>query len=226
MSNKTLSKYKYRKIASESLRNALRLHKDSILLYANDSFPSSFQLSVLSLEEFAKAKWVDRVFDIISTNDGFPKEGTAEYEGHVQFEQKWLKLLYKHPEKQLAFIGQEIFDYKPDFVTKVRERKLEFQKQQAVYVGLDRSKGKIDTESRISIPTKKIKQKQAKEMIALVNHEFVEIYNLIQKNGCYWSDWDMDEIIGEDQYGVIFRWPHKTDIKSKKWMKKNFAKIS
>ena len=224
MSRKALSKYKYKKIASESFRNSLRLHKDSMLLYAHDSFPSSFQLSVLSLEEFAKAKWVDRVLGIISTNHGFPKEGTLKYDDHVQFEQKWLKLLYQHPEKQFAFIGQEIFDYKPDFVSKVKEKRLEHQKQQAVYVGLDRSKGKIETESQISIPSKKIQQKHAKEMIALINYEFLEIYNLIRKNGGYWFDWKMDEVIAEEQYDIIFKWPHKTDIKSKRWIKKNHAK--
>lgn len=51
-----LSKYKFRKIAEESLKNALRLHTDSTLLFYHGSFPSAFQLSVLALEELAKAK--------------------------------------------------------------------------------------------------------------------------------------------------------------------------
>lgn len=41
-----ISKYKLNKIATESLRNTIRLHFDSILLYRNGSYPSAFQLSV------------------------------------------------------------------------------------------------------------------------------------------------------------------------------------
>ena len=41
-----LSIYKFKKLAIESFKNGLRLHFDSILLYRNQSFPSSFQLSV------------------------------------------------------------------------------------------------------------------------------------------------------------------------------------
>ncbi|NIE63033.1 AbiV family abortive infection protein [Burkholderia sp. Ax-1719] len=55
----TLSLYKWKKLGKESLLNALRLHRDAILLFKAGSFPSAFQLSVLSLEEFAKAKWVE-----------------------------------------------------------------------------------------------------------------------------------------------------------------------
>ena len=54
-----LSIYKFKKIATESFKNGLRLHFDSILLYNNKSFPSAFQLSVLALEEFSKSYWVE-----------------------------------------------------------------------------------------------------------------------------------------------------------------------
>jgi len=57
-----LSPYKYKRIAEESLRNALRLHGDSIQLFTARSYPSAFLLSVLALEEFAKAKWVDHYY--------------------------------------------------------------------------------------------------------------------------------------------------------------------
>lgn len=221
-----LSRYKFKKIAAESLRNALRLHEDSITLYKNGSYPSAFQLSVLSLEEFAKAKWVDHFYDAQITNGGFPKKGEAGYEKYVKFEQGWLKLLYLHPEKQFAFIGREIFDYAPSFVLKIQNRKLEFQKQQAVYVGLERSKGKVDTSSRISIPTKKIKKENAKQMISLLNYEFVEVHDLIVKNECYWGICEMDEIINEQDYPILFRWPYRTGLKSSKWYKVHLAKYS
>jgi AbiV family abortive infection protein len=221
-----LSEYKFKKIATESLRNAIRLHKDSIALYKIGSYPSAFQLSVLSLEEFAKAKWVDHYYYSTITNNGFPKKGEEEYEGYVKSEQGWLKLLYLHPEKQFAFIGREIFDYAPSFVTKIQEKQLEFQKQQAVYVGLERSKGKVDTSSRISIPTKKIKKETAKQMISLLNHEFVEVHDLIVKTECYWGIWEMNEIINEQDHPILFRWPYRTGLKSRKWNKVHHAKNS
>jgi AbiV family abortive infection protein len=221
-----LSEYKFKKIAEESLRNALRLHEDSITLYRNASYPSAFQLSVLSLEEFAKAKWVDHYYYSTITNDGFPNKDEDGYEEYVKFEQAWLKLLFLHPEKQFAFIGREVLDYAPSFVSKIRDRKLEFQKQQAVYVGLERSKGKVDTSSRISIPTKKIKLETAKQMISLLNHEFVEVYELIVRNDEYWGIWEMDNIINEQDYPILFRWPYKTGLKSGKLCKAHLAKNS
>ncbi len=214
-----LSEYKFKKIAEESLRNALRLHEDSIVLYKNTSYPSAFQLSVLSLEEFAKAKWVDHYYYSTITNGGFPKKGESGYEEYVEFEQGWLKLLYLHPEKQFAFIGREIFEYAPSFVSKIQDKKLEFQKQQAVYVGLERSKGKINNSSRISIPTKKIKLETAKQMVSLMNHEFVEVHDLIVRNDGYWGIWEMNDIINEQDYPILFRWPYRTGLKSRKWNK-------
>lgn len=224
MSVKGLSKYKFKKIAEESLCNALRLHEDSILLYNNESFPSAFQLSVLALEEFAKAKWIDYYYYSAITNNGFPKQGDAEYEEYVKFEQRWLELLYLHPKKQFAFIAREIFDYAPSFVSKVEEKRLEIQKQKAIYVGLERSKGKINTLSRVSIPTKKIKLANAKQMISLLNHEFLEVYDLVTKNDGYWGVWEMDGIINENDYPILFTWPYKTSLKSRKWNKIHHAK--
>ncbi|OGU19424.1 MAG: hypothetical protein A2X85_11340 [Geobacteraceae bacterium GWF2_54_21] len=219
MQIKGLSKYKYKKIAEESLRNALRLHVDSILLFKHGSYPSAFQLSVLSLEEFAKAKWVDHYYYSTITNDGFPKKGDEGYDKYVEFEQNWLRLLYSHPEKQFAFIGREIFDYAPSLVSKIQENKLESQKQQAIYVGLERFKSKIDTASRVSVPTKKIKKETAKQMISLLNHEFVEIHDLILRTDGYWGIGEMDEVINKKDYPMLFWWPHKTGLKSRKWNK-------
>lgn len=122
-----LSKYKYKRIAEEALRNALRLHADSILLFSAGSYPSSFQLSVLALEEFSKAKWVDHCFYSSVTNGGFMDSKS---------EQAWLKLLYSHPEKQFAFVARDLFEFSPKLVRFIKTKKLEHKKQQSVYVGL------------------------------------------------------------------------------------------
>lgn len=92
-----ISKYKLNKIATESLRNTIRLHFDSMLLYENGSYPSALQLSVLALEEFSKANWVDHYIWSSETNEGYPD---------AEFEQEWLTLLYLHP-KSSGTLWQE-----------------------------------------------------------------------------------------------------------------------
>ncbi|TWX63349.1 AbiV family abortive infection protein [Colwellia sp. C1TZA3] len=212
-----LSEYKFKKIASEALKNSIRLHKDSILLYKNSSYPSAFQLSVLAMEELAKAKWVEHYYTSSIYNDGFPDE---------KFEQDWLKLLYFHPEKQFAFVGREVTDYSPKFVEKIRSKELEQQKQQATYVGLSRKKRAIDVDSRISIPEKQISQNSAKQMISLINHELMQIHNVCEQSDGYFDIWEMNLIINEDDHPILFRWPYKSGLKSRKWNKVSRAKYS
>ena len=103
-----ISKYKLNKIANESLRNAIRLHFDAILLYGNASYPSAFQLSVLSIEELSKANWIDHYIWTSETNEGYP-DAKSEHE--------WFKLLYLHPEKQWNFVARETSDFSPKFIT-------------------------------------------------------------------------------------------------------------
>ena len=206
-----LSPYKYKRIAKESMRNALRLHGDSILLFTSGSFPSAFQLSVLALEEFAKAQWVDHCFYSSMTNEGLPDD---------ESEQGWLSLLYSHPEKQFAFVARDIFEFSPKLVQFIKSKKLEKKKQQAVYVGLERHKGKIDTTSRISTPMR-IKEPDARQIISLVNQEFIDIFNLIAQNdGCFRIP-ELDTVINPNEHRFIFTWPHKSGLKSRRFRKQH-----
>jgi AbiV family abortive infection protein len=204
-----VSQYKLVRIAIESLRNSLRLHFDSILLFENDSFPSAYQLSVLSMEEFAKAKWVENYVWSSLTNSGYPD---------AKFEQKWLKLLYSHPEKQWAFLAREVFDYSPKFADFIKKRKLEEKKQNATYVGLSRSKGSVDTSSRVSTPNR-IKEKDAIQLISLLNHEFTEIYKMIEVQEMYFDIEEMDNLIDKNIYAKLKEWPYNTGLKSRRWSK-------
>jgi len=215
MKVKGLSKYKYKRIAEESLRNALRLHLDSILLFEKSSYPSAFQLSVLSLEEFSKAKWVAHCYDAMVTNGGFPTQNDDYYDEYLKDEQSFLKLLYNHSAKQFSFFVRELWSYSPKFIAKIKDKKLDLEKQQATYVGLDRLKRQVDTSSRISIPHKKINRDKALEIISLLNHEFIEIHGLVEQNEYYWGCIDsMDKIINNEDYPEIFNWPFKTNLKS------------
>lgn len=159
-----ISKYKLNKIAIESFRNALRLHFDAILLFNNGSYPSAYQLAILSLEEFSKAEWIDHYVWTSKTNDCYSS---------AEEEHEWLKLLYLHPRKQWNFVAREWQYYSPSFLDFVQNGKLEHKKQNSIYVGLARSKGKVDTSSRISTPSK-IKQTDAKQIISLMNTSFIK----------------------------------------------------
>lgn len=203
-------------MASEALRNSLRLHFDAILLFENGSYPSAFQLAVLALEEFGKATWIEHYVFISETNEGYPDEA---------FEQEWLSLLYKHPEKQGAFLRQEIFDYSPAFADLVKNRKLEEKKQQAVYVGLSRTRRGVDITSRVSTP-RRIRQKDARQIISLVNAEFLEVCKrLADDDDMHFDIAAMDDVFLDDTiYMRLLKWPHRTRLKSPHWSKVWFAR--
>jgi AbiV family abortive infection protein len=200
-------------MASESLRNTIRLHLDSVLLYENESYPSALQLSVLALEEFSKANWIDHYIWSSETNEGYPD---------AEFEQEWLKLLYLHPKKQWNFVAREVDDYSPKFISLIQSRKIEEKKQNAVYVGLPRlKKGKIDTNSRISTPFR-IKKNDAKQFISIINDELLRICARIEEDEFYFEGGNgMDEVFDYEIYNKLLNWPHKSGIKNNGWRKKN-----
>lgn len=209
----TLSRYKFKRLARESLRNSLRLHSDAILLYGNSSYPSAFQLAVLALEELAKAKWISHYYYSSITNEGF---------SDANFEQPWLTLLYSHTEKQYAFLAREVFDYSPKLVKFIKSKKLELKKQQSVYVSLDRMKSKIDVAGRISIPDR-IKDKDARQLISLVNNEFLEIFQGVLANEEYFGIEEVDNVINSEEHQFLFIWPYKTGLKSRHFLKQHIA---
>lgn len=205
-----LSKYKFKKIAVESLKNGIRLHFDSILLYKNHSFPTSLQISIIALEEISKAKWVEHYYYSSITNCGFPEK---------KFEQKWLNYLFIHPKKQAAFFAQNIFEYSPRFVEFAHSGQLENQKQKATYVGLEkiRKDRKVDVNSRISIPSK-VKKASAKKLISLLNDELIDMCKSKLLQDSYFGIQEMDDIINNSLLENLMQWPYKSGIKSSKWI--------
>jgi AbiV family abortive infection protein len=202
----TLSLYKWKKLGKESLLNALRLHRDAILLFNAGSFPSAFQLSVLSLEEFAKAKWVEHYYYSSITNCGFEE---------AESEQKWLKLLYIHLQKQYAFVARDMFEYHPSLVEFIKNGGLERRKQQAVYVGLDRDRKTVHVRDRILLPSS-VKQKEVKRMISWINAEFIFIHKTLALYEQYFGINEMDEVMLSPSASVIFEWPYKSRVRSPK----------
>ncbi|MFA5095681.1 MAG: AbiV family abortive infection protein [Candidatus Paceibacterota bacterium] len=162
--NKNLNLKKIEKISTLAFDNGLRLHFDSILLFFNKSWPSAFHLSILAMEEFGKAKWCDSFVFYTS-----PLENRDAEE-----ENKWLKLLYNHREKQCAFIEEEIFNYPPKFFDLVKGGGLEKAKQYATYVGLRKNKDKIEISGKIYYP-QRIRKEKSKRQITLINDYLLDL---------------------------------------------------
>lgn len=199
-----LSTYKFRKLATESFKNGLRLHFDSILLFENESYPSAFQLSVLALEEFSKSYWVEHYYYSSITNDGFPDK---------DFEQKWLNLLYFHPKKQRAFFGWGVSrDYSSKFIKSIENGELELRKQKATYVGLSKQKNEVDVNSRISLPTR-VKNKDAKQMISLLNDYLMDMFDMKEFYEVHCDITDKDELLNEELKNKLEKWLYKSGLR-------------
>ena len=54
MKTKAVNSHKIERMSVLALKNAIRLHSDSVVLFNNRSYPSAFFLSVLALEEIGK----------------------------------------------------------------------------------------------------------------------------------------------------------------------------
>lgn len=199
-----MSVYKFKKLSTESFRNGLRLHFDSILLYNNQSYPSALQLSILALEELSKSYWIEHYYYSSITNEGFPD---------VEFEQKWLKLLYVHTKKHQAFVGWGWeFEYKDAFNEALRDGSIDQLKQTATYVGLERNKGKIETRGRISLPSK-IKSKDAQKIISVLNDYLLDRCDMKKYYEYHFEIDEKDKLLNDELYSKLEAWNHHSKLR-------------
>ena len=187
-----------------ALANAIRLHFDSILLFKKNSFPTSLHLAILALEELGKAQELNHYYWTSKVNSGLlpPNE-----------EEKYLKLYYSHHWKQGAAIKRDMFNYSPNFISLIDERKLEQKKQASIYVGLPLKNGKIDYKSRIKTPFS-IKKSEPKKIISLNNDILLEMcfYNLAQDG--FYDVIGMDNLIDKKLQSKLKKvWTYKSGIK-------------
>lgn len=204
---------KFYRLSTEAIKNALRLHFDSILLFNNESFPSSYTLAVLALEEISKSDWIDHYVEVSTTNHGLPEPDGKE-------EQDWVKLLYMHTKKQFAFVNQQYDSLDPSFYEFVASSKLENSKQQSIYVGLERSKGKINTKSRISLPDQ-IKSSDAKKIISLNNEVIIAQCRRNIIHDYYYGPYEKFELLNEEMMDKLRKtWKYKSGIYGKNFKRK------
>ena len=204
--SKSRRRKKFERFSTEAIKNALRIHLDSILLFNNKSYPSAYHLSVLALEEIAKSDWIDHYVETTTTNHGLPEPDGKD-------EQEWIKLLYIHRRKHFAFINQQFHFLSREFYDFADSAKLELKKQKAIYVGLERSKKGIDTKSKISKPINQLKENDAKKIISLNNQVLKNqcIRNI--QNGFYYGPYEKYQILNQEQLTDLDeKWNFKSRI--------------
>jgi len=194
------------KMEGLSFKNALRLHFDSMLLFESKSYPSSFFLSVLAQEEIGKVFLLED-FIFRSSIERMSEE----------WEKKWINMFYKHPTKQWNFFlgGGSEYSFDKDFTKKVYSGKIEIDKQNSVYVGLDRKKGIINMKGKINSPFN-IKRKKARDQIIVVNDFLLELILLTVGNYGGLDNEDVNKLINKKLYKKIkFLWKHKNQKTSR-----------
>lgn len=211
--SKTRRISKFERLSTEAMKNALRLHLDSILLFKNRSFPSAFNLAVLALEEISKSDWIDHYVYTSTTNNGLPEPDGEE-------EQQFVSYLYIHTKKQAIFVNQQYHEICPSFYKYVQTNKLEYKKQKSIYVGLDRAKGKINTKSKISIPTQ-TKETDAKKIISLNNEVIIAQCKRNIQNEFYYGPYEKYKFLNANMVDNLSKkWKHKSGIYGKNFKSK------
>ena len=179
-----LNENKLRKAEIEAFKNGVRLHLDAIKMFENKSYPSSYSLSVLALEEFGKQRLIDDiVFHYIEHKNEF--ENDKQF---FDFCKDFEKGLLSHSLKQGFAISDDFpfmkgynrmqkgYLYKM-FNHKKRRKLIDDWKMRSIYVGFENSslKGKIQT------PISFITRKRATEQITAINDYLINFIIFIRQ---------------------------------------------
>lgn len=158
------------RLAAAAFLNACRLHRDSVLLYRNSRYPSSFQLSVLAQEEIGKTFRLEDFIFRVRLGEHDPDESWPEL----------LKDLLSHSRKQFWFTKQEFDRVLPGrplggprifrLMDEALAGQMERRKQDAALVGLTRDdRGKPDPRGRIVRPDVRVGERLAAEQLTRVS---------------------------------------------------------
>ena len=163
MKSNLINLKKIEKMAYLALKNGLRLHNDSILLFKNKCYPSAYFLSILALEEIGKFFLLED-FWWHSKIDGRMDKKTEE---------EFIKLIYMHRPKQSSFANNTDGLFPMSIFSKsLFNGDIEIKKQNAVYVGLPRNKRKINIKGKINSPINISKSKSSNQ-ITNVNDKLI-----------------------------------------------------
>lgn len=205
MVKKNVNLNKIARMGVLAFENSLRLHRDAILLFNHNRFPSAYTLSILSLEELGKYYLLeDFVWHSLGNGRLNPQE-----------ERKFISSIYIHRSKQGVFV------FFPEVAKKLKKQilsgELEKSKQDSIYIGFHK---KIDLQGKISIPMSRISKKKAEKQITFVN-DFIICLALGVIKGFYSVDiCELEELLTYDLISQLKGlWPimsasAKSDISS------------
>lgn len=198
---------KLRRFATLAFQNSIRLHSDSILLFNEGRHQTAFYISVIAMEEMAKAKELEH-FCFHSWGDG---------RADSDFEQKFLLRLFDHKTKQRAFAAREMLHYSPKFLKLIDSKQLDNKKLRALYVGLERNIDKVKIDGKVLTPDT-MKPGDAKRQISLINSELREFIKLMDaQDGCFDIE-EMDSLLDNSTTrDLVSSWKHRTGLKSRRW---------
>lgn len=179
-----LNESKLRRAEIEAFKNGLRLHFDSIALFEKKSYPSSFVLSVLSLEEFGKQRLIDEVaFRNNEHENDF--SNARDFEKHLEL---YEKALLTHSVKQ-RFAIRDDFPFSIGynrvqkkffnriFNEKGTKKPFDTEKQRATYIGFEGNKLK----GRVQRPSDFVSRKKAQDQITAINDYLINFIIFVRQ---------------------------------------------
>ncbi len=205
---KLLNINKIEKMASLAFINCIRLHKDSIFLFTNGSYPSAFFTSVISLEEFGKVLWLSDVL-FHTRGDEMDRAG----------QEMWIESIFSHQRKQGIFAHEFMMELPKPFLKFIRENKIESEKQNSIYVGLVKKGRKINFDGKLTTPFR-FDEKKAKRQITLLNDALlIRILGTIK--GVFGIDSEeVEELMTRDLFmDLRSSWEHISPTTKKKIIK-------
>lgn len=164
MGTKGVNLRKMCKVIGCAFENALRLHFDSILLFDNESYPSAYFLSILSLEELGK----------VTMLDNFVWHSRIDGRYSAQDEQRSIDRIFQHQVKQKVFATDAEWFVPKKLLENFRNGKIEVMKQNAVYVGLTRKNRKSDLNGKVISPYD-VGMLKARRQITVVNDFLLDL---------------------------------------------------
>ncbi len=205
------------KMARLSFENALRLHRDSILLYNNKSFISAYLLSVLAQEEIGKTFLLEEHIFHTSIN---PLSVNKETQNIMA------KALLSHRVKQGWFsrVADEYFKYSrnrvPRVIKEITTGKLEEKKQNATYVGLTKQNNKLDMNGKLTSPTTRVKQDEVTIHITRVNDYIIKLVEECRRGFCMVETYELDSVLTMELVSELEKlWNYKSKD-TQKWLEK------
>lgn len=202
--NSSINLNKVDKMCLLSFQNSINLHIDSIHLFEIDSFGSSFYLSCISAEELGKFFILsDFLYHTRTTgryNDNKDEEIIKIFGKDVE-EGYFRKLVYNHiaKQKKIAEMTWSLFSISSKYFDNIFEGDLELQKQNSLYVGLQRIGKKINLKSKINNPNT-FNKNSTKSQITRMHQLFLELIISLAKEQWITDSHMTDDFINLELY--------------------------